>query len=159
MLRAKFGLTRSNQVTEMLQTSVRACLVAALLMIGATGCEKKSGEAVVLAKEHIDAALPTAETPNAKSAGTPDEQLRPMADDEIAVDGYVMQPEVRGTSRDPRASKDKQWLVKVRMLDNGRTFQVPADQAKWEKLRENDRVKVRYRTGKYTGTVWAAEIE
>ncbi len=143
----------------MLQTSVRACLVAALLMIGATGCEKKSGEAVVLAKEHIDAALPTAETPNAKSAGTPDEQLRPMADDEIAVDGYVMKPEVRGTSRDPRASKDKQWLVKVRMLDNGRTFQVPAEQAKWEKLRENDRVKVRYRTGKYTGTVWAAEIE
>ena len=159
MLRAKFGLTRSNQVTEMLQTSVRACLVAALLMIGATGCEKKSGEAVVLAKEHIDAALPTAETPNVKSAATPDEQLRPMADDEIAVDGYVMKPEVRGTSRDPRASKDKQWLVKVRMLDNGRTFQVPADQAKWEKLRENDRVKVRYRTGKYTGTVWAAEIE
>ena len=82
-----------------------------------------------------------------------------MADDEIAVDGYVMKPEVRGTSRDPRASKDEQWLVKVRMLDNGRTFQVPADQAKWEKLRENDRVKVRYRTGKYTGTVWAAEIE
>ena len=159
MLRAKFGLTRSNQVTEMLQTSVRACLVAALLMINATGCEKKSDEAVVLAKEHIDAALPTAETPNAKSTGTPDEQLRPMADDEIAVDGYVMKPEVRGTSRDPRASKDKQWLVKVRMLDNGRTFQVPADQAKWEKLRENDRVKVRYRTGKYTGTVWAAEIE
>ena len=123
------------------------------------GLRKESGEAVVLAKEHIDAALPTAETPNAKSAGTPDEQLRPMADDEIAVDGYVMKPEVRGTSRDPRASKDKQRLVKVRMLDNGRTFQVPADQAKWEKLRENDRVKVRYRTGKYTGTVWAAEIE
>ena len=159
MLRAKLGLTRSNQVTEMLRTSVRACLVAALLMIGATGCEKKSGEAVVLAKEHIDAALPTAETPNAQSAPSPDEQLRPMRDDETAVDGYVMKPEVRGTSRDPRALKDEQWLVKVRMLDNGRTFQVPADQAKWEKLRENDRIKVRYRTGKYTGTVWAAEIE
>jgi hypothetical protein len=47
----------------------------------------------------------------------------------------------------------------VRMLDNGRTFQVPADEAKWEKLRENDRVKVQHRTGKYTGTIWAAEIE
>ena len=82
-----------------------------------------------------------------------------MRDDEIAVDGYVMKPEVRGTSRDPRALKDQQWIVKVRMLDDGRTFQVPADQAKWEKLRENDRVKVWYRTGKYTGTVWAAEIE
>jgi hypothetical protein len=45
------------------------------------------------------------------------------------------------------------------MLGNGRTIQVPADQSKWEKLRENDWVKVSYRRGKYTGTVWAAEIE
>ena len=113
----------------------------------------------MLAKEHIDATPPIEDTPNAKSATSPEAELRPMADDEIAVDGYVMRPEERGTSRDPRALKHEQWIVKVRMLDNGRTFQVPADQAKWEKLRENDRVKVRYRTGKYTGTVWAAEIE
>ena len=46
-----------------------------------------------------------------------------MADDEIAVDGYVMKPEVRGTSRDPRALSHEQWIVKVRMLSNGRTFQ------------------------------------
>jgi hypothetical protein len=120
---------------------------------------KERGEAIVLSKEHIGAALPNPETPKAKSAPSPDEQIRPMADDEIAVDGYVMKPEVQGTSRDPRALQHEQWLVKVRMLDNGRTFQVPAARAKWEKLRENDRVKVRYRTGKYTGTVWAAEIE
>jgi len=133
--------------------------VVALLLIGFTGCDKKSGEAVVLAKEHIDAALPTTETPNAESTPDRDEQLRPMADDEIVVDGYVMKAEARGTSRDLRAMKHEQWIVKVRMVDNGRTFQVPTDQAKWEKLRENDRVKVRYRTGKYTGTVWGAEIE
>jgi len=159
----------------MLRTSVQPCVVAALSIITGTRCEKHSGEAVVLAKEHIDAALPNAKTPNmsltgwqstarptrarAESSLGPDVEIRPMADDEIAVDGYVMKPEVRGTSRDPRALKDEQWPVKVRMLENGRTFQVPADQAKWEKLRENDRVKVRYRTGKYTGTVWAAEIE
>jgi len=129
------------------------------LIIAVTGCEKKSGEAVVLAKEHIDAALPTGETPNAQSAPSPDEQPRPIADDEITVDGYAMKPEARGTSRDPRALKHEQWVVKVRMLDDGRTFQVPADQAKWEKLREDDRIKVRYRTGRYTGTVWSAEIE
>jgi hypothetical protein len=134
-------------------------VVAAFLIIPLTGCDKKSGEAVVLAKEHIEAALPTTETPNTESTPNRDEQLRPMADDEIAVDGYVMKAEARGTSRDPRALKHEQWIVKVRILDDGRTFQVPADQAKWEKLRENDRVKVRYRTGKYTGTVWAAEIE
>ncbi len=130
-----------------------------LVAIGLVGCEKKSGDAVVISKEHIDAAPPTRETPNAQSATTPEEGLRPMADDEIAVDGYVMKPEARGTSHDPRALTHEQWLVKVRMLDNGRTIRVPADQAQWEKLRENDRVKVRYRTGKYTGTVWAAEIE
>jgi hypothetical protein len=159
MLRAKFGLTRSNQVTEMLRTSVRLWFVVAFLIIALTGCEKRSGEALVLAKEHIDAALPTAETPKAQSEPGPTAEIRPMADDEIAVDGYVMKPEERGTSRDPRALQHEQWIVKVRMLDNGRTFQVPSDQAKWEKLRENDRVKVKYRTGKYTGTVWAAEIE
>ena len=143
----------------MLRTSVLPNIFAAFLMIMVTSCEKKNGEAVVLAKEHIDAALPTQEMPNAKPEASPDVQIRPMADDEIAVDGYVMKPEVRGTSLDPRALKDEQWIVKVRMLDNGRTFQVLADQAKWRKLRENDRVKVTYSTGKYTGTVWAAEIE
>ncbi len=159
MLRAKVGLTRTNQVTEMLRKSVARCVVAAFLIIPFTGCDKKSGEAVVLAKKHIDAAVPTPETPNAETRSSPDEQLRPMADDEIAVDGYVMKAEARGTSRDPRALKHEQWIVKVRILDDGRTFQVPADQAKWANLRENDRVKVRYRTGNYTGTVWAAEIE
>jgi hypothetical protein len=159
MLLAKLGLTRRNQITKMLRTSLPQCVIAALLMIGVTSCENNSGEAVVIAKEHIDAALPNAETPNAQVAANSGEQLRPIADDEIAVDGSVMKPEVRGTNRDPRALQDERWLVKVRMLDNGRTFQVPTDQAKWEKLGENDRVTVRYRTGKYTGTVWAAEIE
>jgi hypothetical protein len=143
----------------MLRTSVPPSVVAAFLIIAVTGCDRKSGEALVLSKEHIDAAVPTAETPNAESAPGPNTEVRPMAADEIAVDGYVMKPEVRGTSRDPRALKDEQWLVKVRMVDDGRIIQVPADQAQWRKLRENDRVKVRYRTGKYTGSVWAAEID
>ena len=61
----------------------------------------------------------------------------PTVDDEIDVHGYVMKPEVRGTSRDPRALHHEEWQVKARILENGRTFQVPADQAKWENLREN----------------------
>ena len=158
MLLTRLGVTRSNLVTEMLRTSGPG-VVAVFLVIAFVGCQKNTGEAVVLAKEHIAAALQIAETPNSHSAPGSDEQVRPMADDEIAVDGYVMKPEERGTSRDPRALKNEQWLVKVRMVDNGRTFQVPAEQAKWERLHENDRVKVKYRTGKDTGTVWAAEIE
>jgi hypothetical protein len=61
--------------------------------------------------------------------------------------------------KDERATNHEQWIVKVRMLDNGRTIEVHADRAQWEKLRESDQVKVTYRVGKYTGTVWDAEIE
>jgi hypothetical protein len=147
-----------NDRSQIKKAIAPACFIVALLMIGLSGCEKKSGDAVVLAKEHIDAA-PNAETPKPQADSSPNVQVRPMADDEIAVDGYVMKPEARGTSHDPRALSHEQWLVKVRILNNGRTIQVPADQAQWEKLRENDRIKVRYRTGKYSGSVWAAEIE
>jgi len=45
------------------------------------------------------------------------------------------------------------------MRDNRRLIEVRADRSHWEKLRENDQVKVTYRTGKYTGTVWDAEID
>ena len=61
--------------------------------------------------------------------------------------------------KDERAINHEQWILKVRMLDNGRTIQVRVDRARWEKLRESDRVKVTYRVGKYTGTVWDAEID
>ena len=61
--------------------------------------------------------------------------------------------------KDERATDREQWIVKVRMRDNGRRIEVHADRAQWEKLRENDRVKVTYRVGKYTGTVWDAEID
>ena len=129
------------------------------------GCEKQSGEAVVLAKEHIAAAPPISETSPAGSPASPNEisttseQLRPIGDDEITVDGYVMKPEVRGTSHDPRALKDEQWRVKVRMIHDGRTFNVQAEKGQFDKLKEGDRVQVRYRLGKYTKTVWGAEIE
>ena len=129
------------------------------------GCEKHSGEAVVLAKEYIAAAPPISETSPAGSPASPNEvstsaeELRPIGDDEITVDGYVMKPEVRGTSLDPRALKDEQWLVKVRMIHDGRTFNVQADQRQFDKLKEGDRVRVRYQVGKYTKTVWGGEIE
>jgi len=143
----------------MKKSIVPAFVIVVLVTVGMVGCEKESGDAVVLAKEHIAAALPIAETSNAQSAPTPDEQPRPIADDEITVDGYVMKPEARGTSRDPRALKAEQWLVKVRTIDGGRTFNVQSEQAQFDKLKEGDRVKVRYRIGKYTKTVWGSEIE
>jgi hypothetical protein len=61
--------------------------------------------------------------------------------------------------KDQRATNHDQWIVKVRMRDNGRTIEVRADRAQWDKLHENDQVKVTYRTGNYTGTVWDAAID
>ena len=61
--------------------------------------------------------------------------------------------------KDERAANHEQWIVKVRMRDNGRRIEVRADRAQWEKLRENERVKITYRVGKYTGTVWDTEIQ
>jgi hypothetical protein len=97
--------------------------VVALLMMGLVGCEKRSGDAIVIGKDHVEA---------------------------------VKQGE---EIKDERATDREQWIVKVRMRDNGRRIEVHSDRAQWEKLRENERVKVTYRIGKYTGTVWGAEIQ
>src|SRR4030095_6202176 len=61
--------------------------------------------------------------------------------------------------KDERTTNHEQWIVRVRMRDNGRPIEVRADRGQWDKLRENDRVQVTYRVGKYTGTVWGAEID
>lgn len=135
------------------------------------GCFKKSGQALVLEKEHI-AAKETTSTPAAQGAVSPDSPTpgldgvvmyeiapRELGKDEIVVDTYVMKKDVRGTSRDPRAIGDEQWIVKVQVIDDLRRFDVHTDRTHWDKVKVGDRIKVSYRQGKYTGTVWSAEIE
>src|SRR5438046_6375921 len=107
----------------MKKSIVLGCIIALLLMMGLGGCEKKSGDAVVMGQDYVAA---------------------------------VKQGE---EIKDERATNHEQWIVKVRMLDNGRTVEAHVDAAQSENLRESDRVKVAYRVGKYTGTVWDAEIE
>jgi uncharacterized lipoprotein NlpE involved in copper resistance len=141
------------------------CLAALVVVLALTGCDRKHSDAVVVEKEHIAAReptpTPTVAPPAAESATRAPEaepELREMAPDEIEVDGVVMKKVLRGTSRDPRAAADERWLVKVQTTA-GRTFNVPADQTRFEKLRVGDRVQIVYRVGKYTGTVWAADFE
>ena len=70
-----------------------------------------------------------------------------------------MKKNVRGTSKDPRARPGlEQWRITVQLVAGGGSFMVQAKQAQYERLKVGDRVKVRYREGKYTGTVWSAEI-
>jgi hypothetical protein len=127
------------------------------------GCSKKSGAAIVIEKEHIAArevrATPASETSPSPTKSAENEGPRPLAKNEIVVDEYVMDRDARGTSRDPRAGSEEQWIVKVRLVEGGRQFNVQADKTKWEKLKPGDRIKVAYREGKYTGTVWGAEIQ
>jgi hypothetical protein len=106
----------------MTKSIVSGCVVALLLM-GLVGCEKKSGDAIVIGKDYVAAVK-----------------------------------EGEGI-KDARATNHEQWIVKVRMRDNGRTIEVHVDRAQWEKLHESDQVKVTYRVGKYTGTIWDAEIK
>ena len=107
---------------------VRRYALGLIIICFLTGCEKQSGESVVLSKEHIAAAPPTTETSTAEHPPSSNEKPRAIPDDEITVDGYVMKPEVRGTSRDPRSLKEEQWLVKVQMVHDRRTFNVPTEQ-------------------------------
>jgi hypothetical protein len=141
-----------------------------ILILSLTGCWKKTGQAVVLEKERI-AARETAPSPDAKQSPNPTESTsspssahsevsnRPLAEDEIVVGPYVMKKDARGTSRDPRAMSDEQWLVSVEMVSDLRRFDIHTDKAHWEKVKVGGRLNVSYRQGKYAGTVWSAEIE
>lgn len=140
-----------------------AAMIGVALEVGA--CSKKRGEAIVLEKEHIDVAETTpmpapGSSPLATATpGTDEPVTREMEPDEIDVDGYVMKKEVRGTSKDPRAGSDEKWLVKVRLVEGGRWINVHTDRRHYDKAQIGDRIKVRYKEGNYTGTIWSAEIE
>ena len=138
---------------------MRRIALAVLAALSLAACAKKSGEAIVVSKEHIDAreANPSA-TPASEPPAREESTLREMAPDEIDVEGFVMKKEVRGTSKDPRASTEEQWRVTVEMLSASQTLIVRTDRARYDKLKKSDRVKVRYSQGNYTGTVWGADI-
>jgi hypothetical protein len=142
--------------------------MALVVSLAGGGCAKKVGDAVVLEKEHIDAAEPgptpspvTTSSPIAVAA--PSRSTEPLqtelAPDEIVVDTYVMKKNVRGTSKDPRASSHEKWLMKVEMIQDRRRFTILADRAHFLKYKVGDQVRVRYKEGNYTGTVWDSQIE
>ena len=49
--------------------------------------------------------------------------------------------------------------MNVQMIADLLRIKVQTDQAHWEKVKVGDRIKVTYRQGKYTGTVWDADID
>jgi hypothetical protein len=75
-------------------------IVGLIVMLSLAGCEKKSGQAMVLGKEHIAAmeAPPKeqAASPN-KPAKNDDQKVTELGKDDITIDAYVMNKNVRGT--------------------------------------------------------------
>ena len=108
--------------------------VAALTLCSLAAGAKKIGDAVVLGKEHI---------PPAELSVSPNEQASPNSAEPSATP--LMRPE--------------QWLVQVEMVTDLKKVDVQAERSRWEALRKGDRVHVTYRQGKYTGTVWSAELD
>lgn len=53
----------------------------------------------------------------------------------------------------------ERWIVNVQMIADLRRLSVQTDQPHWGKVKIGDRIKITYRQGKYTGTVWDAEID
>lgn len=153
------GLTKKFRSVAVLPVRIRfskphhpLLFVAGLAVIlSFAGCEKKSGEAVVLGKEFVPA-LKIVETPKDGQAEQPAADKPTAAKDDKAIGQEQELP-------NPRAAQRDQWIVDVRMISDGRQIGVRVDRPQWEKLKAGDRVKVTYRQGKYTGTVWDAEID
>ena len=97
--------------------------------------------------------------PGLNESTSSEEVVTELHEDEVNVDGYIMKKNVRGTGKDPRATDHELWTVRVKMIADLRLVDVQTDQGRWEKLKVGDRIKVTYRQGKYTGTVWNSEIE
>ena len=120
----------------------------ALLMLA--GCWKQSGEAVVVGKDYIPAIeinempnespLPETTPEGSTPANTPDT-------DEEEDYAYV---DPMGPPMDPRALKHEQWIVRVQMVVDRRQMDVRLEPARWETLKQGDRVHVTHHQGRDT---------
>ncbi len=108
-------------------------LAAGVALLALTGCRKKSGDAIVIGKEYFPAAQIEV-TPNEAESPAPTVSPTPVT---IA----------------------ERWIAHVEMVYDLRKMDVDIPKARWEGLKEGDRVQVTYREGKYTSTVWSAELE
>ena len=111
-----------------------AGLAVLVFSFAGAGCLRKSGAAVVLGKEYV---------PATEISVSPNDPASPNSAEPSATP--ITRPE--------------QWLVHVEMVADLKKVDVQVERPRWEALHDGDRVRVTYRQGKYTGTVWSAEID
>lgn len=132
-----------------------------VMLFTLAGCDSRSGEAIVLEKEHIPVAeVAPSPSPAASQPPAVDSAPEPGATPEPdVVTDEGPGPDLRGTSKDPRASDHEQWIATVQMVADRRRVEVRVERERWAALKEGDRVRVRYKVGRYTGTIWDSELE
>ncbi|HEX8280103.1 MAG TPA: hypothetical protein VF551_01895 [Chthoniobacterales bacterium] len=123
-----------------------------------SGCAKKSGEAIVIGKDYVPAIEREEATPSASSPAAEDATSSASPIDESA-ETIVDTTDFIGPPIDSRATHREQWIVAVEMIEGGRKIDVRVDPGQFDALKEGDRVRVEYREGKYTGTVWSSSIK
>ena len=133
-------------------------LSAVVILLGLPGCWKKSGVAVVREKIHVPA-RPVSVSPNESPSPAASEPPEALAEGNSTESVTETVDEAPQPSVDPRALDHEQWIVRVEMAADLKKIEVPVEPAQWEKLKPGDRVHVSYREGKYTGTVWSAELK
>ena len=78
--------------------------------------------------------------------------------DAVVIGKEHIPAHVEGTEYKEREMDHEQWWVDVRMK-SGLRANAPVDEAQWNALKPGDRVRAKYAEGKYTGTVWAIDIQ
>jgi hypothetical protein len=76
----------------------------------------------------------------------------------IVVDKEYIAAATEETKSQERVLDHPQWIVKVRMVADRRRVDVHVEQPEFDRIKTGDRLNVTYHEGKYTGTIWGAEI-
>ena len=134
-------------------------LAGLIVLLSLAGCSKKSGEAIVLKKDFVPA-RPASASPNESQATTAAEPVQaPAEEDAVSTETTTAEEETSGPALDARAVDHEQWIVTVELVADLKKIDVRVEPAQWEKLKPGDHVHLSYRQGKYTGTVWSAELK
>jgi hypothetical protein len=76
----------------------------------------------------------------------------------VVVDKEYIAAATEETKSQEHVLDHEQWIVKVKMLADLRRVDVHVEQPEWDRIKTSDRLRVTYHQGKYTGTIWGAEI-
>ncbi|MGZ5537213.1 MAG: hypothetical protein ACXWG0_01655 [Chthoniobacterales bacterium] len=76
----------------------------------------------------------------------------------VVVDKEFIAAATEETKSNEHVLDHDQWIVKVQMLADMRRVDVHIERPEYDRIKVGDHLHVTYHQGKYTGTIWGAEI-